>query len=295
MKPIFLFLFVVSVFLWGCDKSDTPVRGEGFKIMIGDKTILKADDIDYYDFSSHLIYLKNNNSFFGEELARDSFAVYADGVKIYSGIFHPGYSSTMPSGAIIYIPVSFYADYVLPINFDKLSSVTGKSKIDHRGDERIRKALADYNQLHEGLSCNIKSIQAAAGGKVNLEIELTNNDSFSYYYLDPSKMGIGLFHYYTNGLALLDMPAQKWFTHQTVAVQPPAWDAWDKAWLSIIKSKETKTILITYDHFDTMPLGKYNANFMYPGLSVVEKKDLLQTDGQIWLGELSVTKEITVK
>jgi len=91
------------------------------------------------------------------------------------------------------------------------------------------------------------------------------------------------------------MPAQKWFTHQTVAVQPPAWDAWDKAWLSIIKSKETKTILITYDHFDTMPLGKYNANFMYPGLSVVEKKDLLQTDGQIWLGELSVTKEITVK
>ena len=32
--------------------------------------------------------------------------------------------------------------------------------------------------------------------------ELYNPDTLDYYYLDPDKMGIGLFHYFTNGLYL---------------------------------------------------------------------------------------------
>ena len=171
----------------------------------------------------------------------------------------------------------------------------GRSDYDPRSDPRIIQALESYNQLHIGLQCKIKSVQFGTGNQVKLELELINNDSFNYYYLDPEKMGLGLFHYFTNGLFIRDYSYQKSFTNHTNHIQPEPWDSWKMEWLSLIKSNETKTISIVYDNFDPVIPGQYKASFQFPGLFKVSREDLVQANGRIWLGELDLTKDIQVR
>ena len=70
----------------------------------------------------------------------------------------------------------------------------------------------------------------------------------------------------------------------------------EKEWLSIIKSNDSKTISIVYDKFEIVPPGEYTATFEFPGLNhKVDKKDLEQRDGRIWLGELNMFRNITTE
>jgi hypothetical protein len=66
--------------------------------------------------------------------------------------------------------------------------------------------------------------------------------------------------------------------------------------LSIINGNESKTITINYDNFEQVPSGEYKATFEFPGLRYqVEKDDIVQNSGQIWLGEINMIKSITVE
>ena len=294
--PLFalLLLFVVS-----CNQDEIgPIRkGEGLSMKIGDKVVLTASDIDYYDLSTHFIYLKGTNSFLNDQLIRDSFQVYADGEKIYKGVFHSLFMSSLPMGPSIYTPVIFYEDYIVPFTFSYYSDLDGKKvpPVDPRSDPRIIHALKSWNQLHEGLQCEIRSVQFNSGGKVSLELQLINNDSFNYFYLDPEKMGMGLFHYYTNGLSLWSPTLKKSFNNHVVHSQPQPHDSWSMNWLSLIRSRERKTIWINYTNFDPISAGSYKLYFRFPGLSHVEKNELVQRNGRIWLGDLDLSQDFQIR
>ncbi|HCY43031.1 MAG TPA: hypothetical protein DHV48_17125 [Prolixibacteraceae bacterium] len=287
----FIFLFA------GCNQDDLPISGEGLSVTIGERVVITAGDIDYYDLSTHFIYLKSPNSFLNEKLYRDSFQVYADGEKIYTGVFHSWVMSSIPLGPAIYTPVIFYPDYVVPIAFGSYTDIDGEKipPTDPRSDARILSALKSHNQLHEGLQCEIRSVQFNPGGKVSLELELINNDSFNYYYLDPQKMGLGLFHYFTNGLSLWNPTLKKSFENHVEHLQSQSYDSWEMNWLSLINSHEKKTIWIHYTNFDQLPAGQYKLFFRFPGLSKVGKSELVQRNGRIWLGELDLSQDIQIK
>ncbi|MEF8812071.1 MAG: hypothetical protein V5A47_14180, partial [Bacteroidales bacterium] len=122
-----------------------------------------------------------------------------------------------------------------------------------------------------------------------------NEDSFSYYYLDPGKMGTGLFHYFTNGLYISDEATHESYAHKMKVESPESYKTWKKEWLSLIKSGETKTSTITYNRFEVVPTGMYTARFTFPGLHWVDKEELKQDQGRIWLGKISFQKEIIVQ
>lgn len=292
MKTILALLVLVAVFVVSCHREEFSPSGEGISIAFGDKILLTSKDIDFYSFSSHLIYLKGDNSFLKEGLYRDSFQVFANDQRIYSGYINSWYSSYMPKGPVIFTPVTFYPNYILPVGFIGITDLSGKTNPDPRGDVRIVQALKANGQFQEGLKCELRSVQFASKNKVILQLWLINKDNFNYLYLDPVKMGMGFFHYFTNGLSFGDAKSYKSYSNNVQHIQPVPYNSWEKEWLSVIEKQSEKTIWITYDNFDEVPSGKYMLNFSFPGLSNVPKTELFQGNSRIWMGDLAVSKEI---
>lgn len=294
MRTINSFLFFIVFLTISCEKNNTDSL-DGFCIVSNNNVVLSHNDFEYYDYSSHLIYMKNNKSFANdiEEIGR--FTVYADGVEIYSGSTLTRASSFLPLGPVILTQPSSYGDYIIPIGFIQIFDSLGNVIPDPREDVRIIEALQKYDQYHSGLNCEINSVQYSSPNNVVIELQLNNNDSFDYYYLDPDKMGVNLFHYFTNGLYLRDFTNRNVFTHKIETIHPEPWDTWKIEWLSVIKSNETKIITLTYDSFENVTPGDYKATFSFPGLSHINKEDIQQNNGNIWLGELDVIKDITIE
>jgi hypothetical protein len=297
MKTRILLIFAVLL-ITACSKKDDLNQGDGFWMEITAKDIhgveyneiISTSDIEAYDVSAHMIYLKNSKPYISD-LQSGVFHVYVKDTKIYTGSFISAYSSSLPEGVLIATGSPLSLDYVLELKWLVfLQNVNDPIPDDPRTDSRIINALKAHNQYREGLSCNILSIQFQDNNKVEFSFELKNNDAVNYYYLDPDKMEIGLFHYYNNGLTFRS--EQSSYTHKMTIIHPDSWDSWDISWLSIIKPGETKTYTVNYDDYDVMPPGKYRAYFTFFGLFPVEQKDWEQSDGKIWLGGVSVSKDI---
>lgn len=292
-----LFIAILAIAFTSCEKDELSSGNkstEGFSLKSNGETIIGPEDIEYYDYSAHLIYLKNHKSFANDIKDIVDFSVYADGVEIYTGHTQSGYSSSMHLGAVIPIQPSFYPDFIIPIGFNKIIDSLGNSTPDPREDDRIADALKEWNQFHAGLSCELSSVNYSSPNKVVVKLNLRNNDSFNYYYLDPEKMGINLFHYYTNGLHLWDSNKSRYLTHK-ISVDRPVYNLWDLDWLSVIKGNETVKIKLTYDKFESVSSGEYRAFFRFPGFhSNVSKDEIQQSNGKIWLGEIEAVKIITI-
>ncbi|MCB0538803.1 MAG: hypothetical protein KDE33_14910 [Bacteroidetes bacterium] len=302
MKNKLTFLIIITVALISCKKDELDLNGEikdGFCIVANDKVVLDHNDIDYYDYSNHLIYLKNKKSFPNDIVDYGTFTVFADKEEIYSGQLFPPNFTILPSKPTIFAKHSRYGDYIIPIEY--MMNITwdtlGNIMQDPRQDDRIIETLKKHNQFRAGLSCEIQSVQYLASNDVKIELILKNSDSFNYYYLDPNKMGTTLFHYFTNGLVIRTFGNNyKKYNHKVEAISVEPWNSWNKDWLSIINGNESKTITIVYDSFEDVPKGQYKATFEFPGLSFqVDKKDIVQDNGPIWLGELNMIKEITIE
>jgi len=262
----------------------------GFHMNTGSLIILEQNEIDYYDGSSHLIYLKDENSLI-KHLSGALIDTYVDSTFIYPLVMYPMTSNSYArSGANIMSWPTLYPSNVVFIDYTDF-----ERKTDNRNDTRILNVLENSNKYHEGLNCDIQSVQVTADNKVKLELTLTNNDSFDYYYMDPTKMGLKLFHYFTEGLILDDNQGNKYL--QRIGSTPPeSLKTWSMQWLNLIKKGDEIAISILYDQFDTIPAGQYQASFQFPGLTYqVTKDDIQQSAGRIWLGKLNTTKYITIE
>ena len=301
LAPLVLMLILVS----GCEiEKDLADRlldssielTDGYCLVAGDQVVVNHYDIAYYDYGAHLIYLKDHMS--SEKMLEETGAltVYAGGEEIYTVPTQPGYSSFMPQGPIIWTFPTFYEDNIIAISLIRSYEAISGGAADSREDSRIVKALEKYGQYREGLHCEIVSFHYSAPDEVVLRLKLTNMDAVNYYYLDPEKMGMGLYHYFTNGLKLWDAEEHQSYTHQTEHIQPNPWDSWDLDWMSLLEGGNSATITIEYNSFESLPPGTYWTMFRFPGLgSQVERNQLAQRHGQIWLGELQLNKEVVVE
>ncbi|WP_372647853.1 hypothetical protein [Draconibacterium sp.] len=290
-----LLLFVAA----GCNKDENDINEnltDGFCITSNGEVVLTHNDFEYYDYSTHLIYLNDNKSFVEDFENLGEFTVFAKEEEIYSGETWPGYSSSMPIGPIISTHPSFYGDNIVSIGFMLYLDSLGNFLPDPREDERIVEALKEYDQFHAGLSCEITSVEYVSSTNVTVKLLLKNNDDFNYYYIDPEKTGIGLFHYFTNGLYIRNFSTYEMYEHKIETVSADPWNSWDIDWLSVIGGNQSKEITITYSNFEAVPPGQYKATFEFPGLGFqVSKAAINQANGQIWLGSLRMQKEITIE
>lgn len=299
IAPLILLLFLAA----GCEKdlsdlfpgSDLELT-DGFCLTGGDQVLLNHHDIDRYDYGTHIVYLKSHRTLSEILEQSETLKVYAGGEEIYTLIRHPGFSSKAPEGPFIWTDPTFYEDHIIAIQqIFPFQIFTGELD-DAREDPRIVAALKKYGQYRAGLQCEIVSADFNSPEEVELTLKLSNGDEDGYYYLDPEKMGIGLFHYFTNGLYLRDPGTNDSYTHQTVHIQPDPWDSWDMDWMTLLEGHSSVEITLTYTSFETVPPGTYWASFHFPGLGYqVEQNELVQMNGYVWLGELNLYKEIVVE
>ena len=296
-----IMICVIGVFsLSGCDEGEAFIIEEGSTdgiwLKMGDNTIVATSDIDFYDVSMHMIYLKKKLPYLEKVgYSYGTMTVNVGAEEIYQCPFHSLHLSSLPRGAYISIP-SFYNEDIIRIDFMQFLDTNHKPTVsDPRSDERIITALKKYQQYHEGLHCKLNSFNYSNGTLV-FNIELYNPDTFNYYYLDPEKMGIGLFHYFTNGPTFNNFANNNSYTHQETVTYPDPWDLWEKEWLTLIQSGERKNISITYHHFDMMPAGNYRMYFKFPGLNNgISYKDLILKDGRVWMGSVNLEEDIIIQ
>lgn len=121
---------------------------------------------------------------------------------------------------------------------------------------------------------------------------MTNNDSDDLLFLGPDKMGMGLFHYFTNGLTLRDKLNNR-YTHSVSHIKPESSKSWKNEWLSEIKGDETIDFSIIYNDFAEFESGTFKTEFTFPDLSFhVDRSELIQSNGRIWLGNIEVKETV---
>lgn len=261
------------------------------KLKLQEKPWLSIEDIDYYDFSTHYIYLKaDKTSLFGEEWTdstSSAFVVVADGERRYLGHFVSPVSSWLPMTPIIRSGTSFdmYPKDIIHIEKFKLDGAE-----DVRKDQRIRDAISQAGKISMGLSIKLDDVKADSRNgitDVSYTFTVTNESDEPLYVPDPGKMGAGLLHYYSGGIILSTSER-----HQIVlsayepSVAPQPYDSWDVSWFTKIDSHESMERTLTFDCDEIVSDGTYACRFSYAGPSRIEKSDRTLPEGRLWIGTI---------
>jgi hypothetical protein len=252
---------------------------------------LSSKDIDFYDFSSHCIYLKADKNNFFENLKEyyqfppswvgKPFVVIAGGERCYIGSFHSVMLSTAP--VVPYMNELDIGGY--PEDVMHISRAWGNSP-DLRNDERVRNSLIKTNLYHAGLHLELNSVvilENADTSTVQYTFTITNDDQDNLYTIDPDLMGSERFHYFTNGVVLWNKTTQNLASEYktTISSDPLQLECFTK-----IESNQSIQRMVTLKGYPEIPKGNYTCDFEFAGPPIQRDQRIL-TDGRIWMGEIS--------
>ena len=286
-SPFILIILIAGFLQVSCDNYIlNPGR---FYIKFSDGSLITESDIEFYDTSSHLLFLKYQAHIGGDA---KSFDVMVGNEKIYHGVVFPSYMSSMPMESV------FISDMDLnDNNIIHFASYTGLD--DYRNDPRIIDDLRMNNKIHYGLSCKINSVEVTDLGDhsgVNCTITIKNNDTFSYYIIDPIKMGNLDFSCYTGGLFFNNMET-KVSSFLRWSIPNPDYNSLSMDDFSLLVGGQEVQYSFYSDDYYKMEPGVYSASFRFCGYrEYYEDSDLTKPDGRIWVGSLySILNGIVVQ
>ena len=286
MKIINTFIFGILAYLClvSCEKGDS-LKGIGFQIIFSDGTTISENDIQFYDTSAHILFLK-------EKIIskKGNFEVRVGNELIYQGEVFPAYYSSMPKKPIFIYETSSNGR-------DMIDFICLQESFDFRNDPRIINALKKSDLIHYGLHCKIDDIRVSSNtnnSSVICKITVKNNDNFSYYIIDPAKMGEIQFNYYTSGIFFTNLSTKsnsflQWSNSNTDYYNIDMND------LSILEAGQEIKYTFSSSDYSKMEKGVYKAVFRFQGFNDTESIDLNQSNGRIWIGSLySVKNDIVV-
>lgn len=283
-------------------EGEPPYDLDGFQLP--EKPWLSIEDIDYYDFSTHYIYLKTDKaSFFGEDwqiATPSAFMVIAGGERCYLGHFHSLVMSWLPqTPTISFDPafnpgLDFYPDDVIHI---EKCGLDGSEDV--RNDRRIKEALSKAGKLSSGVSVMLNDVKVNSHGgttDVSYTFTVTNEGDEALYMFDPDKTGVDLFHYFAGGLYLYGSEVYVIvLSAYDSTVQPYSYENPDVSWFTRLNRHKSMERTLTFDSDDIVSEGAYSCRVGYTGPSRIEKNDRVRSDGRLWIGAVeSNPVEITV-
>lgn len=259
---------------------------------------LSGSDIEFYDFSSHVIYLKNQrNAIFPEyknafELFRamplKPFWVVAEGERCYIGAFHGAAYSLAPQFPY-FDEMVFYA-----FPDDILMFHNAWQDPDARDDAMVRQALIRAGLYRAGIAVEIENIQLVENGQtatIRYDLVIRNKDEDDLLIFDHDKCGGSIFNYYTNGPTFWDEGNQRhnWAQRRPVTEV----DSWQPQWFTRLNSGETKRWTITLGGYDTFEQGTYKCSFRFAHPAAISREHRVVDKARYWIGQIE-TPRITV-
>ena len=265
-------------------------------LVLNDDPGLTHNDIEFYDFSTHCIYLKKDKSYFFEnyggkfyqfnpELISRPFVIVAGNERCYVGALHSGLLSMAPAGPYMNeLDVGYFPADVMHI------SRAWSDDEDIRSNPKVEEVLIEQDLFHAGLEIELTSFQLVDNSDtstVEYSIKIKNNDQDNLYIIDPAKMGSELFHYYTNGPHLWDYSKPLYLYSQFKEVDSPEpYDSWNFEWFTLVKSNQSieRTILLKgYPH---IPNGNYVGYMNFSNPTKITKENRYVADSRIWIGSI---------
>jgi len=278
-------------------------------LVLSEEPWVSSSDIEFYDYSSHCIYLKEDKSHFFENydggfyqftpvLSKKPFVVVSEETRVYVGALHSGLLSLAPAGP--YMDEMDVGGY--PADVMHISRAWGNDE-DLRSDPDIKNTLIGQGLFHAGLTIELFSfhiLENSDTSTVEYSIRINNNDQDDLYVLDPAKMGSSLFHYYTNGPDLWDtsIPGQPIYLYSEYksVESPEPYHSWAVGWFTLIESDNSIERTIQLKGYPSIPDGTYTANMKFASPSNIDKESRYVADGRIWIGSISSNElEITIQ
>jgi hypothetical protein len=270
------------------DKDSIPVirPDPEYFFKIGNNVYYRYSDIDLYDSSTHILYFKTNHPEF-EKYSQSYFSVIVNSDTVYKGDFWPMFRSDAPQRVIIETYPFWLQNYALWIENDR------NIKPDLRNAPAIIEALKEHNLLHSGLLIEIKNLEITSS-QAAFSFSVTNKDQSALWIMDPDKMGINLFHYFTNGL-VLNKENSPYIYIKVPYESPSSYNTWEIEWLTKLNSGEAKTFNFIYPLSSSIAPGEYTVTFLFPGfLSQIDKDKLVHDNARIWLGKIRSSVRISL-
>lgn len=259
-----------------------------FSINLANGGKIDEEAIEFYDISSHYIYLKEGYQF--DYADNNVFSVSINNKPVYRGYTQTVSSPVDVSGANI-ITTSQPTENIIHISYrpEEGTGFTLPGGIDDpRENRKIVDVLKEDGLYREGLSVRINTVKKTGSNGMCVEFTVTNNDNTDIYFPDPEKMGAKKFHFFTDALTLLDT---KLNTYNSNISPAEGYNFCPSKWLTVLKSGERRSFKIDYPDFDELPAGSYYALFVFPGAGIPEDiKDIWHENGRIWLGNLETYK-----
>ena len=275
-----------------CKKEDTQdaqitYSNPIFKVV--DSLEFNYNDFEMYDSSTKILYFKTEHPEF-KDYKDPFFAFYTDTLLIYYGRFWSWLNSSIPPTPIIHsYPFFRLQNHALLIEYEY------QKFVDPRNDERLISAFKNSGILHSGLSIEIKDL-SINGTQISFSFMIKNNDQSDLLILDYDKMGTHLFHFYTNGLYFMGKDHPGYYRCPIDVHEPAYISSWEKEWLLLLKSGESKSYSIDYKLDSSLMPGNYDAYFNFPGLKFqIARDQLIQDNGRIWLGDITAVKAIKIQ
>lgn len=281
-------ILVLFAIIISCERND-PESYSNPILKIGNNAEFTYEDFELYDSSAKVLYFSSAHPEF-VNYKESEFSFFADTVFIYKGRFWSALSSSFPTTPFVACDPFFYLqNHAIGIEY------LNQNQPDPRNDSRLMSAFKENNLLHSGLSVTIESL-SFSGAQATFSCVVTNHDRDDLYILDYKKMGVNLFHFYTNGLVLVnkDQPAIVYCIIHSES--PVPYNSWRMDWFSLLKSGESHQINIDYSFESPLQKGNYIAYFEFPGLAYqISKDDVRQINGRIWLGSVTASKKIVIQ
>ncbi|MDD5190465.1 MAG: hypothetical protein PHE50_05420 [Dehalococcoidales bacterium] len=252
---------------------------------------ITLNDIDYYDFSTHYIYLKNaesNLKFDPKKSFVYPFVVVAGGERCYLGHVVHIASSSLALTPMIYYPGFLPAD-ILEIRRNGLDGT-----IDARNDPRVIEALINSGKCRAGLSVTlneVKIVERTVIDTLSYTFTVTNRENRTLWVPDPVKMGSYNFCYYTGGIYLKSATGQ-YISKNSYSILGSSSTilVWDRDWFTRLEAGQSMKRTMIETGFSPIFHGVYTCIFGYSGPQDIELSERRIGEEQIWLGTVAASK-----
>lgn len=311
-------IFALSVLLltFGCTFINETIHGSPFAIYFLKNDTLKMDDvlfediesldlspkpwlnskdIEYYDGSSHCIYLKSNKTYlfpnweldahnrFPEEWTNKPFVIVSKKTRCCIGYFSNMTSRICRAPVIsdiinniIYPQDVLFIDW--PWSFRENPLDSGLLKEILQEAELFRGGIDIY---FDTLS-TVLSIENADTSLVEYTFTIINNDFEDLYILDPDKTGGEVFNFYNKGPVFLNLETRE--LYEPISIEKPE-DSWTYDWYTKLESGQSIQRTVSINGYPYFPSGEYMFEFSYYSTIIDMEKEVRELDdGRIWLG-----------
>ncbi len=259
---------------------------------------ITQNDIEYYEWSSHNIFLKRSKEhFFPGKFGKyylfpsswkdKPWVVTTNGVPRYVGYFSTQSSVYLfPFPQIHALHVGLYPTDILTSHW-----IFWGANNDIRKNEMVKKTLIELGLFHGGIKVSIDTtdspIKVFSDSTLEYTLKFQNDDVDDIFILDPDKTGMEVFGFYNNGPNLENIDTKKTYSsvnylHGTAP--PGSLEAFDPNWYTLLKSGESVKRTLKAKFISSIPpKGTYKIQTDYNTPYCLEKKIRVTNRGRYYV------------